>query len=218
VEKEASDAPSNSVEKQQCENVKVLYDQLCASYHAIDDFRTKLLGFLPLATAAGAATLFLKDLNLTVRLWPETIDSKAMLITPIGIFGFAVTIGLYVFEIHGIAKCHALIETGRQLEEKLGGAGQFATRPDRLYEFLNEPLAGAIIYGAVLAAWVLIASLLLSGLILAALIAAIVFVVSFRLSARHELHLKEELSLQQTPSLPLIVVPRPNRNTPAPGA
>ena len=27
------------------------YEQLCMSYRAIDDFRAKLLGFLPLATA-----------------------------------------------------------------------------------------------------------------------------------------------------------------------
>jgi hypothetical protein len=33
------------------------YDQLCMSYRAIDDFRTKLLGFLPLVTGGGLLLL-----------------------------------------------------------------------------------------------------------------------------------------------------------------
>ncbi len=35
------------------ENLKAPYQQLCDSYRAINDFRTKLLGFLPLATGGG---------------------------------------------------------------------------------------------------------------------------------------------------------------------
>jgi len=31
-------------------NAKTAYETLCTRYHAIDDFRGKLLGFLPLAT------------------------------------------------------------------------------------------------------------------------------------------------------------------------
>ena len=30
-----------------------IYDQICTSYHAIDDFRAKLLGLIPLVTGAG---------------------------------------------------------------------------------------------------------------------------------------------------------------------
>lgn len=37
----------------QNDNLKAAYQELCSSYHAIDDFRAKLLGFLPLATAGG---------------------------------------------------------------------------------------------------------------------------------------------------------------------
>lgn len=201
---ELTKSASNTDEKHKCNDVKALYDQLCVSYHAIDDFRTKLLGFLPLATLAGAGTLFLKDPGLTVRLCPGPIDSKTLVITPIGIFGFVVTLGLYIFEIHGIAKCHFLIETGKRLEEQLGGAGQFATRPDDwLYSFLNEPIAGAVIYGAVLAAWIFIASMFLSGLLLAGLMGSSVFFVFFGLSVLHEWRLKLES--------------KPNRSTPIQG-
>ena len=38
---------------QKAENLRTVYRELCSSYRAIDDFRTKLLGFLPLATGAG---------------------------------------------------------------------------------------------------------------------------------------------------------------------
>jgi hypothetical protein len=32
------------------ENTRTVYNQLCTSYHAIDDFRAKLLGLLPTGT------------------------------------------------------------------------------------------------------------------------------------------------------------------------
>ena len=35
------------------ENLRTVYRELCSSYRAIDDFRTKLLGFLPLVTGTG---------------------------------------------------------------------------------------------------------------------------------------------------------------------
>ncbi len=34
------------------ENIRTIYRELCNSYRAIDDFRTKLLSFLPLATCS----------------------------------------------------------------------------------------------------------------------------------------------------------------------
>ena len=42
-----------SMSDPQDEKLKTTYDQLCYSYRAIDDFRAKLLGFLPLATGTG---------------------------------------------------------------------------------------------------------------------------------------------------------------------
>jgi hypothetical protein len=38
---------------QKAENLRPVYKELCRSYRAIDDFRTKRLGFLPLATGTG---------------------------------------------------------------------------------------------------------------------------------------------------------------------
>ena len=43
---------------QQAENVRTVYREPCTSYRAIDDFRMKLLGLLPLATGAGIFLVF----------------------------------------------------------------------------------------------------------------------------------------------------------------
>lgn len=125
------------------ENHKIVYQELCTSYRAIDNFRTALLGLLPLASGAGIF-LFYSDTETT------TLET---LMGPIGLFGFAVTLGLFLFEIYGIRKCHALIDAGRRLEELLGVEGQFTRRPREVIGFINEPFASGIIYPAVLAAW-----------------------------------------------------------------
>ena len=125
------------------------YEQLCISYRAIDDFRAKLLGFLPLATGAG---IFLLAKNLTG-------EAKGFL-GPIGAFGFLTTLGLFAFEIYGIGKCGALIEAGKQIEASLdiGGLGQFPKRPQHVGRLvINEPFAAGLIYPAVLAAWTFLA-------------------------------------------------------------
>ena len=63
------------------DSIRVAYEQLCTSYRAIDDFRTKLLGFLPFVTGGGLVFLFGRD-----------VDEKFF--TPVGLFGLAVTLGL----------------------------------------------------------------------------------------------------------------------------
>lgn len=39
-------------------NLRTVYDQLCNSYRALDDFHMKLLGFLPLATGGVILLIF----------------------------------------------------------------------------------------------------------------------------------------------------------------
>jgi len=103
-----------------CADRKTVYDQLCNSYRSIDEFRTKLLEFLPLATGAGIFLLVADASKLNgAKVW----------FAPVGAFGCLVTVGLYAFELYGIKKCTALIETGKKLEIQLGVEGQFLTRP-----------------------------------------------------------------------------------------
>jgi len=143
---------------EQSANLNAIYDEICKSYHAIDDFRAKLLGLLPLATATGI--FFLVDSPDPIR------NETKVLVTFIGIFGFMITLGLFAYELYGINKCGGLIEAGQRLEEKMGFGksekdallGSFNARRRALLGVINEPFAAAIIYPTVLAAWAFLAS------------------------------------------------------------
>ena len=140
------------------------YDQLCVSYRAIDDFRAKLLGFLPLVTGGGL--LFLTG----------SADGVAReFFFPVGIFGLVVTLGLLSYEIYGIAKCHALIKAGGDMEASLSlrtGQGQFQNRPRGVLGRINEP------FPAAMAAWTYLAAFDAARWIGGAL-AVMVFIVGF---------------------------------------
>ena len=131
------------------EKLMTVYRELCNSYRAIDDFRTKLLGFLPLATGAGLFFLVTDKAKL---------DVASPYLGPIGAFGFVITLGLFFYEFYGIKKCGALIGAGRILETELHiYDGQFLKRPHGVLGFINEPFAAGVIYPAVLSAWTLLA-------------------------------------------------------------
>lgn len=131
------------------DNLRTVYSELCSSYRAIDDFRTKLLGFLPLATGAGIFFLVTDKAK---------IDFVQSYFLPMGAFGFVITLGLFFYEFYGIKKCTHLIRAGKELEKGLNIAeGQFTKRPHGVAGFISEPLAAGVIYPAVLAAWTFIA-------------------------------------------------------------
>lgn len=138
------------------DNLALAYEQLCTSYHNIDDFRSKLLGLLPIGTS-----IFLVVPEL-IKSAKEAPDAGARVIqslsAPMGVFGFVISIGLFSFELYGIRKCTHLIVLGYWLEEKLGIRGQFHHRPDGVvFGLIDEPFAAGIIYPAVLAAWTFLA-------------------------------------------------------------
>jgi len=131
------------------QNEMQAYNLLCVSYHAVDDFRAKLLGFLPVITGAGMGFL-LEKLQITQGLPPATQNGLAAA----GVFGFLITCGLFAYEIYGIKKCAALITAGKQMEDALHmDNGQFKSRPQNVAKVINEPFAAAVIYPTVLAAW-----------------------------------------------------------------
>jgi hypothetical protein len=70
------------------ENRRAVYQELCASYRFIDDFRARLLGFLPLASAGG---IFL--------LLGPFAKNAAQYLLPVGLFGFTITLGLFSYEL-----------------------------------------------------------------------------------------------------------------------
>jgi hypothetical protein len=153
---EQTSPPNTTAKTDESKYLLPAYNELCNSYHAIDDFRTKLLGFLPLVTGGGL-----------VLLSGRAEDIRREFFGPVGYFGILVTLGLLAYELFGIKKCHALIQAGQALEREMDlpgrwpgkPAGQFIRRPNNLLWIVNEPFAAAMIYPAVLAAWTYLALL-----------------------------------------------------------
>jgi hypothetical protein len=142
-----------------------LYSEVCTSFHAITEFRAKLLAFLP--TSSAAAIFLLLGTNTA-----EEVDRYLL---PIGILGFLVTIGLLIYETEGNRKCVALEGVGAALEcaltpegERIIGQfhskfrGTFRGPHDphmpwplgRLPRFVGAGGAAGVIYVAVLMAWI----------------------------------------------------------------
>src|SRR4051794_2920891 len=62
-------------------DVRDTYGQLCQSYRAIDDFRAKLLGFLPLVTGGGLVFLTAKKQDVNTEFFAQ-----------VGLFGVVITV------------------------------------------------------------------------------------------------------------------------------
>jgi hypothetical protein len=163
-------------------NLRTGYDQLCETYRAVDDFRSKLLGFLPAVTGGGLLLLGGEKGRL-----PEN------LFLPVGLFGVIVALGFFSYEIYGIEKCHALITSGTTLEVALGldATGQFKTRPRAVRGHVNEPFAAAIIYPAVMAAWAYFAVLHVAKW-MSPILAAVIFGITCGLTLRYNRRLGED--------------------------
>src|SRR5947209_8230881 len=151
------------------ENVRLAYTELCKSYQAIVDFRAKLLGFLPLASGAGVFALL-----------GNGKDPVPYYAWVAGLFGCAITIGLFLYELRGLQRAAALERTGRQLELQLGisAGAQFSDQPSARLHGLVDPRGAAwLIYPTVLAAWAYIAGLQRFGTFWAVLVAVAVAAV-----------------------------------------
>jgi hypothetical protein len=127
----------------QPEDLRSVYSEICKSYHAIDDFRAKLLALLPIASGAGGLLILSKK------------DMVKDFLGPIGIFGAIVTLGLFVYELRGIQRCKALINAGEAIETDMEvSQGTFKSNPDLYFcGLIGAQSAGWIVYITVLAGW-----------------------------------------------------------------
>lgn len=125
--------------------VQVLYRQLCSRHDGIAEFRAKLLALLPMASGAGISLLIGRDQILKIA--PPYLVAA-------GLFGLAMTVGLYFYELRGIQECNTLIKAGRIIEENLSNAfyGAFRSRPSKIWH-VGTTEAALIIYPAVGGAW-----------------------------------------------------------------
>ncbi len=104
-----SDKTSNTEQDADSRNAtKTLaaYSEVCRSYHAVDDFRAKLLALLPIVSGTGGILLLANK------------DMVARHLGPIGLFGVLVTLGLFCYELRGLQRCGKLLDVGLRLEER----------------------------------------------------------------------------------------------------
>jgi hypothetical protein len=150
------DAMSSQGNTDQTKFLTTAYVEVCRSYERIDDFRAKLLGFLPVVSGTGLLFILTRaDMNFGDRGSPE-------LLVPAGLFGLVVTVGLLFYELRGVQRCIRLHTVGWSLEGQMGVEGRFRRWPHSIGRFVNEPIATALIYPGVLAAWMFLAVFSLS--------------------------------------------------------
>ena len=140
------------------------YEEICKSYHAIDDFRMKLLGLLPF-TSMAAILLLNQDALLS-----STLAGGRELFGFAAVFAAAFTLTLFVYEVRGILRCDGLIQRGQEIERKLGVRGQFwqcqeeaksfseqRPRLSKIARHFNTTVASCLVYSFVFSAWVFLA-------------------------------------------------------------
>jgi hypothetical protein len=152
------DRPSTSV-------LVAAYEQLCATHHALDDFKMKLLGLLPIASVVGLFSLAATNSGPSAA-----VVQPNQIILYVGVFAAAFTLGLFIYELRSILMCHDLIVQGRSIEALMGVQGQFCVCAEErrtsqyrtrwkyvLAHHLNGKLASSSIYSLVFAAWLFVA-------------------------------------------------------------
>lgn len=137
------------------------YAEVCRSYHAIDEFRMKLLGLLPLASLVA---VFMVDRSALVAGELSGGGAGRELLGFAAIFAAMLTLALFGYEVRGIQRCHNLITEGKHIEEVLGiGHGQFHVcteeheNPSMITRALNAKLIACFIYSLVFAGWLFLA-------------------------------------------------------------
>jgi hypothetical protein len=130
--------------------LELLYPELCKNHNAIADFRAKLLALLP--TVSGAAIFLLL----------ARADMNTAHFAAIGLFGFAVTFGLFMYDLRGIQDCVELRMRASNIEARLGMPDEnkslFRDLPKpRLLGLADEVGAGWIVYSTVLGSWLYLA-------------------------------------------------------------
>lgn len=126
-------------------NLTAVYQAVCNRHQQIDEFRGKLLALLPIASGAAGLLLLSKS------------DAIAKYLIPIGLYGIAVTFGLFLYELHGISVCKQIITQAGILEDELNipkPIGQFRDRRPNFVQRIFEPeMASWVVYLSVLAGW-----------------------------------------------------------------
>lgn len=171
------------------ENKKMLYQQICTTLQNIEDFRLKLFGFLPIATAGSFLVTILTGPTILSSIFnkatPPQFTAVPNLVLPFGIIGALITAALFIYEEENVLRARFLIDQGRKLEYKLGVGemGQFDLKQSHLF---NPQLGSIVMYSAVFAGWVCLALwYTLFPHVIVLLLSLLALVVAFLVSWRY---------------------------------
>jgi hypothetical protein len=210
VGSESEEAKVNEEDDNKQPTLDTFYQEICNNYRAIDDLRMRLMGLFSIASGVGIAVLA-KDPGLFSGSDGQTGSNEQVgyLLVPIGLFGFLVTFGLFLFELRGMQRCAALIKAGEDIERRAGVKGSFLSTPDPVDIFRLRPQkesehylsiaasargTGRVIYPTVLAAWVFVFVIKIFGVIVAGAIAlGFFFILSLWLSPQFLRKFDEQL-------------------------
>jgi hypothetical protein len=130
------------------ETLRFEYQEISKSHQAITDVRARLWALLPLASGTGIFLLLSGKIPPNIPLF----------LIPAGLFGAAVTTGLYLYEKRGMEECLLLRRRGATLECRLGLSPDVARFRNNPVGFVSPQGAGPIVYFTVIAAWLLVAA------------------------------------------------------------
>jgi hypothetical protein len=99
-------------------SLTTVYQEVCGSFHAVDEFRGRVLGLLPVASGAGIFLL----LNNT----PDDTEGLLPYFPVVGAFGILVTLGLFIYELRNMKLCSFYIAQGKRYR---AGAEYTESRP-----------------------------------------------------------------------------------------
>jgi hypothetical protein len=127
-----------------------VYNELAKAHQATIDLRVKLLAALPAFTGVGLGLILANSAGIGSS---NARGLEAGQLIALGVFGFFVSLGLFMYELRNIQECVALIDKGAALEGLVGApTGQFLARPRRK-GWISTRRASHLVYGSVLLAW-----------------------------------------------------------------
>src|SRR3712207_3683578 len=117
-------------------SLMTFYQEICNHYRDIDDLRMRLMGLLSLASGAGILVL-----GSGQGLSGSFGSATGFILVPIGLFGFMVTFGLFLFELRGIQRCAGLIEVAKYIEDSEDTLGCFRSthKPVEVFRPSDNP-------------------------------------------------------------------------------
>jgi hypothetical protein len=133
--------------------LELQYTEICKAHAAITDFRSKLLALFPVAASG--------TLLVVIGAAGPNRGPELRRVAPVAIFAFAVTFGLFLYEVRQIAECIRLRHQAAEVEDLLEvppGVGQFRDGPPLFLRVVGVELGSWVIYVTLLTTWLYIAA------------------------------------------------------------